>query len=312
MTKSKFLFTAILATMISAGAWAYAPGSEPNGVVADPTTGAHDVYEDAPTDAEASAGIAGVTYVNRVANRAGAAAQAAEDHAAHASASASAAQSSADAAAAAAANAGTILNGITAAEGIVVTDKTDDDGNVDGKEIAVKRATETELGGLFAPASEEELQATAEKMGELGLNISDPNDQAMVAITYPLAMEIASQGLLSVAYATIQDANADYNADNTSAMRMRPLSTMAHMEGMAVERSNIRAESNVSYVNMPGGQKAEVTNHAVGDAARPVYVADTVTLGKHSGVVTAIESVAVPVGANNFTGATSTAKIWIQ
>ena len=97
MTKSKFLFTAILATMISAGAWANTPTASEaaNGT-------AHDVYTDAPTTGEASAGIAGVTYVNRVANRAGAAAQAAENHAANASASAAAAQSSADAAAGAA------------------------------------------------------------------------------------------------------------------------------------------------------------------------------------------------------------------
>ena len=103
MTKSKFLFTAILATMISAGAWAYAPGDTTADGSTAVGTGAHDVYEDVlPTDADASAGIAGVTYVNRVANRAGAAAQAAENHAAHASASASAAQSSANAAAGAA------------------------------------------------------------------------------------------------------------------------------------------------------------------------------------------------------------------
>ncbi|MBR6684835.1 MAG: hypothetical protein IKL37_01050 [Alphaproteobacteria bacterium] len=95
MTKSKFLFTAILATMISVGAWANAPTTDTEreeGTV-------HDVYN--PTGL-AESGIAGVTYVNRVGEMAGAAAAAAEAHAADASKSAYAAQSSADAAAGAA------------------------------------------------------------------------------------------------------------------------------------------------------------------------------------------------------------------
>lgn len=397
MTKSKFLFTAILATMISAGAWAYAPGDTTADGSTAVGTDAHDVYTDAlPTDAEAGAGIAGVTYVNRVANRAGAAAQAAENHAAHASASASAAQSSADAAAAAAANAETILNGITASDGIVVTDVLDDDDNetVIGKEIAVnpgqgikiaddgtvavkpgkgieidkddgtvdvtpgvgimikddqvsvntgeglkhnndgqvavnpgagltfdeqnaltvKPATETELGGLFyAPASVEEAQDTINEMAKQGLNIFNPDDGARIAITYPLAVDLAAQGHLSGAYGTISEANEDFNANKEDTMKLRPLSLWAHLQGQSAERAAISAQSDVSYVNMPSGKDGEGDVHAVGDAARPVYVADSVTGdNKHRGVVTPIESVAIPVGDDDFTGATSTAKIWIQ
>ncbi len=102
MRKNSYIFTAILAIVVSTGAWADAPDSVPDGVVTDPTTGAHNVYR---PENLADSGIAGVTYVNRVGEMAGAAAQAAEAHAAHASKSASAAQSSADSADAKAADA---------------------------------------------------------------------------------------------------------------------------------------------------------------------------------------------------------------
>ena len=338
MTKSKFLFTAILAIMISAGAWAYAPGDTTADGSTAVGTDAHDVYVDAPTDGEAGAGIAGVTYVNRVANRAGAAAQAAEDHAAHASKSASAAQSSADAAAGAAsaasdaaadaASAAEVAKNITAGDGIVVTDKKDDNNNVIGKEIAVnpgegiktaddgtvavKPATKTELGGLFAPASLADAQKSLEEIDSRGKDIFDPDNQALIAVTYPLAVELAAQGQLSGAYPTIADANADFNANKEDTMKLRPLSAWALLEGQLAERADISAKAKVSYVNMPSGKESDLADHTVGDAARPVYVADAVTDGKHSGVVTPIESVAVPVGDDNFTDAQSTAKIWIQ
>lgn len=331
MTKSKFLFTAILATMISAGAWAYDPGT-PSDKGATATEGAHDVYVDAPTDDEAGAGIAGVTYVNRVANRAGAAAQAAENHAAHASASASAAQTSADAAATAAADAASaaeVAKNITAGDGVVVTDMLGDDGEtVVGKKIAVnpgegieiatdgtvavKSATETELGGLFAPASYEEFLATTEKMEELGLDIFDRNNQAMIAVTYPLAEVMAEQGLLSGAYSTLEETMNDFIAEKESMLKVRPMSAWAYNEAAAIDSDNERALSNAKYVNMPMFKNEEDDDHNVGDATRPVYVADSVTGGKHSGVVTPIESVAVPVGDDNFTEAQSTAIIWIQ
>lgn len=98
MRKNSYIFTAILAIVVSTGAWADAPKNDDEreaGTV-------HDVYK--PTNL-AESGIAGVTYVNRVGEMAGAAAAAAESHAADASKSAYAAQSSANAAAGAASNA---------------------------------------------------------------------------------------------------------------------------------------------------------------------------------------------------------------
>lgn len=453
MTKSKFLFTAILATMISAGAWANAPGDTNDDGSIKVAAGAHDVYVDVePTDGEAGAGIAGVTYVNRVANRAGAAAQAAENHAAHASASASAAQTSADSAADAAsaasdaaadaASAAEVAKNITAGDGIVVTDETDDNDNVIGKKIAVKpgkgieiaadgtvavtpgggimirddtvsvstgnglrydndvvavnpgdglkfdeqgalttnlvagdnvtlnededgavtisatagdtildatadhtlsninagegieieqngsnneitditveikSATETELGGVFAPASLADAQKSLEEIGSRGKDIFDPDNQALIAITYPLAVELAAQGQLSGAYREIGDAPA-LIPSNYEELKSRPLSAYAYLEsataGNETQDATQRGISDASYVNMPTDMKSKDEPHAVGDAARPVYVADAETAdGKHSGVVTPIESVAIPVGDDDFTGATSTAKIWIQ
>lgn len=333
MTKSKFLFTAILATMISAGAWAYAPGDTTADGSTAVGTGAHDVYVDAPTDDEAGAGIAGVTYVNRVANRAGAAAQAAENHAAHASASASAAQTSADAAATAAADAASaaeVAKNITAGDGVVVTDVLDEDDKktVIGKKIAVNpgegiktaddgtvavnSATETELGGLFAPASLEELQATGDKLGELGLSIFDPKDQAMIAVTFPLANEMIAQGAF--------DNVVHYKNDDTINETSGPLDTVEDLytqgEGAELIKRPLSAfgalqlasEVKAHTVQLPENAYGEVTTNEVGSDSRPVYVASS----NNKGVVTPIESVAVPVGDDNFTEAQSTAIIWIQ
>lgn len=331
MTKSKFLFTAILAIMISAGAWAYDPGT-PSDKGATATEGAHDVYVDAPTDDEAGAGIAGVTYVNRVANRAGAAAQAAENHAAHASASASAAQTSADTAADAAADAASaaeVAKNITGDEGIVVTDALGDDGKtVVGKKIAVNpgegiktaddgtvavapAAAET-LGGLFAPASLEELQDTGDKLGELGLSIFDPKDQAMIAVTFPLANEMIAQGAF--------DNVVHYKNDDTINETSGPLDTVEDLytqgEGAELIKRPLSAfgalqlasEVKAHTVQLPENAYGEVTTSEVGSDSRPVYVASS----NNKGVVTPIESVAVPVGDDNFTDAQSTAIIWIQ
>lgn len=141
MRKISYIFTAILAIVVSTGAWASTPTEKEaqNGT-------SHPVYDNAPIEGEATEGIAGVTYVNRVANRAGAAAQAAEDHAAHASKSAYDAATAASNAATAASNAqasadiaAAVINNLQAGDGVTVADVKSADGqSTVGKKVSAK------------------------------------------------------------------------------------------------------------------------------------------------------------------------------
>ena len=102
MIKTKFVFAVSLVAMLAvSSAWANAPGDGES--VGD----AHEVYGESLS--EEATGIAGVSYVNRVVNKAGASAQAAEAHAAAAGQSALNAASSAAAAASSAKSANDAL-----------------------------------------------------------------------------------------------------------------------------------------------------------------------------------------------------------
>ncbi len=104
MIKTKFVFAVSLVAMLAvSSAWANAPGNGES--VGD----AHEVYGESLS--EEATGIAGVSYVNRVVNKAGASATAAEAHAAAAGASALAAAESAKKAAESADKANTALAG---------------------------------------------------------------------------------------------------------------------------------------------------------------------------------------------------------
>ena len=104
MIKTKFVFAVSLVAMLAvSSAWANAPGTGESVDVA------HEVYGD-PLE-EGATGIAGVSYVNRVVNKAGASAEAAEAHAAAAGASALAAAESAAQAATSADKANAALAG---------------------------------------------------------------------------------------------------------------------------------------------------------------------------------------------------------
>ena len=368
MRKNSYIFTAILAIVVSTGAWASTPTAKE---AQDGTS--HTVYTNAPIEGEASEGIAGVTYVNRVANRAGAAAQAAENHAAHASKSAydaataaSNAQTSADAAATAA-NSITNGNGITIdtseagkkkitvspkanagisvdSSGVAVKPNTnkgisvDKDGvavvantnkgiSVDANGVAVKAGTGivvdangvavagagvTTLGGMYAPATKEEYMQTLAEIQNNGGDIYNLADQRTVALTVSLAAELAAQGTLSGVYSTIEDV-PDMIPSKYEELQSRPLSAYAFWEGAASESAKQREISDYSYVNISDATKT--SNHAVGDVARPVYVMDKETNGVHTGEVAPIQSVAIPVGSENFANtitSANVAKIWIQ
>lgn len=102
MIKTKFVFAVSLVAMLAvSSAWANAPGDGES--VGD----AHEVYGESLS--EEATGIAGVSYVNRVVNKAGASAQAAEAHAAAAGQSALDAALSAAAAASSAQSANDAL-----------------------------------------------------------------------------------------------------------------------------------------------------------------------------------------------------------
>ena len=127
MIKTKFVFAVSLVAMLAvSSAWANAPGTgESVGV-------AHEVYGD-PLE-EGATGIAGVSYVNRVVNKAGASAEAAEAHAAAAGQSALDAASSAAEAASSAKKANDALTGkVSKAQGSTNANKaviTDASGNI--------------------------------------------------------------------------------------------------------------------------------------------------------------------------------------
>ena len=127
MIKTKFVFAVSLVAMLAvSSAWANAPGTgESVGV-------AHEVYGD-PLE-EGATGIAGVSYVNRVVNKAGASAEAAEAHAAAAGQSALDAASSAAEAASSAKKANDALTGkVSKAQGSTKANKaviTDASGNI--------------------------------------------------------------------------------------------------------------------------------------------------------------------------------------
>ena len=102
MIKTKFVFAVSLVAMLAvSSAWANAPGT------GESVGTAHEVYGESLS--EEATGIAGVSYVNRVVNKAGASAQAAEAHAAAAGQSALDAASSAAAAASSAQSANDAL-----------------------------------------------------------------------------------------------------------------------------------------------------------------------------------------------------------
>ena len=127
MIKTKFVFAVSLVAMLAvSSAWANAPGT------GESVGAAHEVYGD-PL-AEDATGIAGVSYVNRVVNKAGASAEAAEAHAAAAGQSALNAASSAAAAASSAQSANNALTGkVSKAQGSTNANKaviTDASGNI--------------------------------------------------------------------------------------------------------------------------------------------------------------------------------------
>lgn len=170
MRKISYIFTAILAIVASTGAWASTPTEKEaqNGT-------SHPVYDNAPIEGEATEGIAGVTYVNRVANRAGAAAQAAEDHAAHASKSAYDAATAASNAATAASNAqasadiaAAVINNLQAGDGVTVADVKSADGqSTVGKKVSAKIS-----GGLKIPDSGDDKGAIVVNPG-VGIEINN-------------------------------------------------------------------------------------------------------------------------------------------
>ena len=136
MIKTKFVFAVSLVAMLAVGsAWAYDPADTTS--TADTVATEHTVYTNqTPTSTKDEGGtaIAGVSYVNRVVNKAGAAATAAEAHAAAAGASALDAASSAAAAASSAQLANDALTGMVSKDqGSTNANKaviTDESGNI--------------------------------------------------------------------------------------------------------------------------------------------------------------------------------------
>ena len=343
MRKNSYIFTAILAIVVSTGAWANTPTAKE---AQDGTS--HTVYADAPIDGEASEGIAGVTYVNRVANRAGAAAQAAENHAAHASKSAYDAATAASNAQASADIAAAVINNLQAGDGVTVADVMSADGKstvgkkvsakisdglkfvasgdnkgaitvkagtgivVGANGVAVDGAGVTTLGGMYAPATKEEYMQTLAEIENNGGDLFNLADQRTVALNVSLAAELAAEGTLSGAYSTIEDV-PDLISSNYEELQSRPLSAYAFWEGAALESAKQREISEYSYVTISDATKTSV--HAVGDVARPVYVKDKEANGVHSGEVAPIQAVTIPVGSENFAEtitSANVAKIWIQ
>ena len=132
MRKNSYIFTAILAIVVSTGAWASTPTEKE---AQDGTS--HTVFDNAPIEGEATEGIAGVRYVNRVANRAGVAAQAAENHAAHASKSAYDAATAASNAQASANIAAAVIENLQSGDGVTVTDVKNGNSTV-GKKVSAQ------------------------------------------------------------------------------------------------------------------------------------------------------------------------------
>lgn len=123
MLKSGLIFVASLVAVLAVGnAWADTPA----GTGTDTVDKAHTVYT---ATGDATSGIAGVTYVNRMVNAAGNAAQKAEDHAAAAGAYAIQAENAAKAAQTTAnnvANKVSIAQGDTNKNKAVITDASGD------------------------------------------------------------------------------------------------------------------------------------------------------------------------------------------
>ncbi len=391
MRKNSYIFTAILAIVVSTGAWASTPTAKE---AQDGTS--HPVYTNAPIDGEASEGIAGVTYVNRVANRAGAAAQAAENHAAHASKSAYDAATAASNAQASADIAAAVINNLQAGDGVTVADVM----SADGKSTVGKKVSAKISDGLEFVASGDNKGAIAVNMGAglkadtggavainegVGLKLEgdvlvpnlaggdsvtitqgtgDDKDKLVISANTPTAttpgvvkmptytevqrmlgvenpelppygseseegrqmglsvetfinselartitmQEEADKGAFSGAYSTTEEM-PDLIPSNYEELQSRPLSAYAYIESQIIGRK----EDATVYAVMPETDADE--SHAVGDSARPVYLQDQTVDGKHRGVVTPIDSVAIPVGSENFAEtitSANVAKIWIQ
>ncbi len=264
MLKQKFFFAVSFIAMLAAGV------AHANTASGDAVGTAHTVYTAAnnkgsSTVTDASSGIAGVTYVNRMVNVAGNAAQQAENHAASAGASALSA-------AAAAAEA---KDSAAAAEGVVA-------GALEKAENAVSTAN-TAKG-----TAEEALQAATNATDSAAASAAAAAESASAAA----ASATSASGSASTATSKATAAANSATAASTSEKNAKTSETNAATSAAAAAASATSAETAWNKFSNNAG--------TVGTFAKPVYM-DSGKLTQ----VTSIDSSLLPIAKDKDTVATN-------
>ena len=305
MIKTKFVFAVSLVAMLAvSSAWANAPGDGES--VGD----AHEVYGESLS--EKATGIAGVSYVNRVVNKAGASAQAAEAHAAAAGQSALNAASSAAAAASSAKSANDALvnkqpkstadyqMGNASGSWTTMTTKQQDalNSGVTSK-TKVTRPANTAVGSETLPVyvnSNGVATAITSYEGTAAKATADASGNN-IENTYATKAQLNSLGDTQSGLVTdVNELKTGTQAKSTAAYQMGNASggwtTMTAVQQNALN-SGVTSETKVTHT----------ASTAAGTESRPVYVTS-------AGVATAVTGMSIPYGKEF--EPTSWATIWVE